>query len=240
MIKSLVVPGLLAAALFMTQSAQAAGIGIYGTGGVNFSTWRFRNDPQSYTSTDYFYGGGLIIDSNVARNELFNYRFTTGYEQYRIIQNEMKGSPNPRHRFSMTHTFGFGVARNEYVRFWVGPRIGMHYMYLRDSYTNDSLSMEMGYLGFNRNKVREKIDVIGLDALLALGLNINMGNVATLFFDIGVGYMGNYNIHVQENSHGFGVEGKIGFMFRINDTYKAAESAGDIKMQVKEIEQNTR
>lgn len=62
--------------------------------------------------------------------------------------------------------------------------------------------------------------MIGFDLLLAFGVNFNIGNMATIFLDLGFGYMGNYNIHETQKGHGFGLDGKIGFMFRINDKYK--------------------
>jgi hypothetical protein len=197
---------LCAMTLAIAQSAQAAGIGVYGTGGVNLDTISYRGATAN--STDYFYGGGLAIDSNVARNELFGYRFTLGYEQYRMKASNSDYTSDPIHRISMSHTFGFGVARNETVRFWLGPRIGIHYLFIRKTDTGWT------------TQVTEKTDFIGLDALLALGLNINMGDVATLFFDIGFGYMGNYDLHSSGIGNGFGLDGKIGFMFRINDKFK--------------------
>ncbi|HNW28761.1 MAG TPA: hypothetical protein PKN50_09815 [Spirochaetota bacterium] len=221
-----------ATVIIITQSAQAAGIGVYGTGGVNFSTWNYKG--ASANSTDYFYGGGLVVDSNVARNELFGYRFTAGYEQYRLKDPDTDSTSSAMHRVSMSHTFGFGIARNETVRFWLGPRIGMHYLRYRDSYNTINMSMFPYVMPYPQN-VKVTIDMIGIDALLAMGLNINMGDVATIFFDLGIGYMGNYNIRVSERGHGFGVDGKIGFMFRINDNYKLTSSTGNIKIEAQEI-----
>ena len=190
---------LFAICFCIAQSAHAAGIGVYGTGGVAMMNWQY-DGTKGGSSTDYFYGGGLVVDSNVARNELFGYRFTAGYEQYVLSDPNSDATSDPIHRFSMTHTFGFGVARAEMVRFWVGPKLGLHYLYRRDS----------GYT----------IDAIGFDALLGLGLNVNAGDVFTFFIDIGMGYMGVYNINSSQVGNAFGVDGKMGFLFRINDTYK--------------------
>jgi hypothetical protein len=210
--KTLVFLCLLAVVIGFARSAQAAGIGVYGTGGVALSTLRYHG--MSASSTDYFYGGGIVIDSNVAKDQLFGYRFTAGYEQYVFTDPNSDYSSSPIHRFSMSHTFGFGMARTEMVRFWVGPRIGLHYLYKHDS----------GY----------KYDAIGADALLALGVNVNAGDTFTFFFDIGFGYMGNYNINAAEVGNAFGFDGKIGFMFRINDTYKQTASPGDINIQTQD------
>ncbi len=227
--KMLLFFGLLAAALIITQSAQAAGIGLYGTGGAAFMNW--QNEGEKYgSSTDYFYGGGIVIDSTVAKNQLFGYRFSAGYEQYVFTSSVSDNSSDPIHRFSMSHTFGFGMVRTDMIRLWAGPRLGLHYHYFRES----------GY----------ELDAIGADALLAFGLNINAGNTFTFFFDVGFGYMGFYTIKSKESSgdafgftgkeirpmgHSFGIDAKVGFMFRINDTYKETASSGAVKMQVQDV-----
>lgn len=217
-----------AISMVFAQSARAAGIGVYGTGGAAFMNWKNEGDKYG-SSTDYFYGGGIIVDSNVAKDQLFGYRFSAGYEQYVLTDPGSSNTSDPIHRFSMSHTFGFGMVRTDMVRLWAGPRLGLHYHYLHKA----------GY----------ELDAIGADALLAFGLNINPGNIFTLFFDVGFGYMGFYTIKSKVTSadifgytpkemrpmgHSFGIDAKIGFMFRINDTYKQTASTGDIKMQVQE------
>ena len=42
----------------------------------------------------------------------------------------------------------------------------------------------------------------------------------TFFFDIGMGYMGVYNLKGSEVGNAFGADAKLGFLFRINDSYK--------------------
>ncbi|MBN1497307.1 MAG: hypothetical protein JXA07_11095 [Spirochaetes bacterium] len=200
------------------SSAWAAGIGAYGTGGVAFTTW-YYDGTKGGTTQDYFYGGGLIVDSNAARNTLFNYRFTAGYERFVVTDPDLDYEGDPIHRVSMTHTFGFGIARSEAVRFWIGPRIGLHYLFLNKSYTEWEFSP---FLGMLPQKVKIDLDALGVDVLLALGLNFNIGQTVTLFIDLGFGYMGNYNLNnTQEMGHAFGLDGKAGIMFRINDTYAA-------------------
>lgn len=202
--------------LAIAESAQAAAIGVYGTGGVNFSTWKYRD--ASASTTDALYGCGVVFDTNAAKNELFGYRLTAGYEQYRLKYTESDQSSDPIHRVSMSHTFGFGMVRTDLIRFWAGPRIGLHYLNYRNSYTTIRINVipPMIY----PKKIKVKLDMIGFDLLLAFGFNFNIGNMATIFLDLGFGYMGNYNIHETQKGHGFGLDGKIGFMFRINDKYK--------------------
>lgn len=186
-------------AVSVTSRAMAGGFGFYGTGGVNLSTWKYKG--ASANSTDYFYGGGIVIDSVVAKNKLFGYRFAADYQQY-VLTGPGASSSKPAHRFGLSHTFGYGVARNENIRFWLGPQFGFHYAYLRGS----------GY----------KLDVLGVDVLLAMGLNVHIGDAAAVFFELGFGYMGNYNLNASEIGHGFGAQAKMGFMFRFNDKYASA------------------
>lgn len=204
------------------SSAWAVGIGAYGTGGVAFNTWYYQGSSYGST-TDYLYGGGLIIDSNAAQDSLFNYRFTGGYEQYVITDPKSGETGDPIHRFSMTHTFGFGVARSDVVRFWLGPRLGFHYLYKRDSYMTYEFYPGVGTFTIIPVKNEIKLDGIGLDVMLALGVNFNIGQVVTLFIDIGFGYAGLVNINdTKDAGHSFGLDGKVGIMFRVNDTYSNA------------------
>ncbi len=209
----------LFAVIFPVTSAWAAGIGAYGTGGAAFSTWYYDGQKVG-NSTDYFYGGGLIVDSNAARNTLFNYRFTAGYEQYVVSDPDSNYTSDPIHRVGMTHTFGFGIARSQAVRFWIGPRIGLHYLFLNKTFTTWDLDVGLGYFTLLPRKTKIDFDILGLDIMLALGLNFNIGQYVTLFLDLGIGYVGNYNINDSKDmGHAFGLDGKAGIMFRVNDTY---------------------
>ena len=113
------------------KPAGAIGIGLYGTGGVDFSTWREKkyetysfNNNRNYKTTNYLFGGGLIMDTNVAGDSLLNYRFTFGYQQYRIPD----FGTEYMHGICMSHTLGFGLVRTRFVRLWIGPqlRVAIH------------------------------------------------------------------------------------------------------------------
>lgn len=194
-------------------ATHAVGLGVYGTGGANFNTWESREG--TYSSQDFLYGGGLVIDSNVAKNAIFNYRFTCGYSQYRIKDPQSGMIIDPFHRVGVGNIFGFGLLRTETVRFWLGPRIDAHYIFKRKTINDIEIA---GYYIIPIKRTI-KIDLININALLALGVNVNLGSLLTLFFDMGVGYMGVYNINQHENGHGFGLDGRLGVLFRINDRY---------------------
>ena len=215
--------------IFASSALWATGIGLYGTGGVGATTWTYKDG--SVSTTDYFYGGGLIIDTAVAADTLFNYRFTFGYEQYILKDPDTDTTGKPINRLSISNTFGFGLVRTEIARFWLGPRLGLHYLFKNDS--GKVLMYLPGPTGFIIFPVRRSLDldVIGLDIMLALGCNFNIGDYTTLFIDVGMGYLGNYNVHISETGNAFGVEGMAGIMFRVDDTYTRppATKANELK-----------
>jgi hypothetical protein len=217
---------LCAISAIIAQSAQASGIGIYGTGGAGFMNWTYNGSSDGST-TDYFYGGGIIIDSNAAADQVFGYRFTGGYEQYKARDPQSGLTSKGINRFSMSHTFGFGIARTPIVRFWIGPRFGFHYMYGNyntTDFTFTTMMMMFGYL-FPPMRVKIDLDYFGFDLMLAMGINFNIGEYTTIFLDMGFGYMGNFNLNdSNEKGNAFGLEGKVGIMFRVNDTYTVADN----------------
>lgn len=199
------------AIMLSATAAWAAGIGVYGTGGVNLGTWRYEG--ASTGTTDFLYGGGIVVDSCVARDQVFGYRLYAGYSQYLLTTSEYTGKP--AHRVGITNSFGVGIVRTNSIRFWGGPQIALNYIFLRED--------------------RYELDAIGLEALLAIGLNMHAGDAASFFFDIGLGYIGNYNINIAEQGHGFGVVLKAGLMFRINDRFGAEPTPAEGNPQEKKL-----
>ncbi len=98
------------------------------------------------------------------------------------------------------------------VRFWIGPRVGLHYLYKSESRNAYSILPTFTEILIIPYKVKIDIDAIGLDLLLAIGLNLNIEKYLTLFFDVGFGYMGNYNLNTPQTGHAFGLDCKAGFM----------------------------
>ncbi|OHD70445.1 MAG: hypothetical protein A2W19_15640 [Spirochaetes bacterium RBG_16_49_21] len=251
------------AAILSALAARAGGIGIYGTGGAGKggwsgygmgSRWLSRTLDAGYgdsSVTATFYGGGLIWDSAAAKDTIFNYRLKAGYERtfiYNREENAKSTIDRPIHRFSMTHTFGLGIVRNENIKFWMGPQIGLHY--LRPTVKSTLLETDAGMLLYyaalprilaNNEfyqqivllkliKINYKYDYIGLDLLWALGVNFNIGDYVTIFLDFGFGFMGNFSFKGNQKISFFGVQACAGTMFRINDKYRTSEN---IKIEIK-------
>jgi hypothetical protein len=173
--------------IFSFTSAMALGIGVYADGAYN----KFYATDQGQTAklNDFgFIGGGLVLDTCVAKNDLFNYRLGLGY------QRDLKNYDLPTHKFSMNNYFGFGIVRTSAVRWWVGPEIGFRYYYIGNDHGSKS--------------------EVGGNAGLVTGLNFNIGDVFTIGIDGGF----RYNLFFKDPIvHGPEGHGAISMLFRIND-----------------------
>jgi hypothetical protein len=225
------------AALFILlsfQPAMAVGFGVYGDIQRGFTNYGgiLGGDVEGWTS-DIGSSGGIILDTAVAANNSFNYRLKLGGGL--ISEDHQKFT-----HFNLIHTFGISPSnlRGELVRYWFGPRIGIHYLHA--SYTIsplDDYTLFIFYNYFPANNAllfglfmptKVKVDLFKGDIGLVLaGFNFNFGDVFTISLEFGVDYgftiralkSGSYHGDV----YGEGLEGfaNIAFMFRINDTYSA-------------------
>jgi len=224
--------------LVPASSALAVGLGVYGDVERGFTNYGgiLGGDVQGW-ATNIGTSGGIIIDSAVAKNNPFNYRFKIGGGL--LSENKQKFS-----HFDLIQTFGISPAsmRGEMVRFWLGPRIGLHY--LNGTYTvsgSDASSLLLLYAlpplsnGFNNillltmlTPQKAKVDLFRGDIGLVLaGFNFNFGEAFTISMEFGFKYgftigsikSGSYPGTV----YGEGLEGfaTIAFLFRFNDNYSA-------------------
>lgn len=128
----------------VSGSAMALGIGVFVDGGIG--EIRMKNYYTNVTGVcsyssynkglDYLFGGGLALDTCVVDGKLFNYRLQIGCDDYVaphepaswVIQgSRMHYAIHHTVRLSMTHTFGFGIIRNNAMRLWTGPSVSAHY-----------------------------------------------------------------------------------------------------------------
>jgi opacity protein-like surface antigen len=217
---------------YFTPDAGAIGIGVYGNGGGGQIMWD-NNTPEMR------FGGGFILDTNCAGNNLFNYRLNLGvnslitkyqsYDEYwiysqsafQLIPNSsyekiyMKGTTSVE--ISMSHVFGFGVLRTQNIRLWLGPEV---------------------FLAGTTGHVKGVTAGLGI----ALGLNINIGDSFTISISGSGRLRGGYRDYnytkrftavdpttiypvalypESKRQVGVGVDGLaiIAFMYRINDKF---------------------
>ena len=205
----------------LSSSAFAFGIGFYGDFNYGKTFWNIDTlivDPVSEYSyikksriglANLGYGGGIVLDSNVASDNLFNYRAELGFHYLTFPHNSGMNS----YMASTVHYFGFGIVRNETIRFWVGPQITLGCLFPREASNMAGLIAGGG---------------------LAAGININMGETFTLAFTGAARYVGGimFSFHKKGNSstaysgptYG-GPDGlvTVACIFRINDSYTSAE-----------------
>jgi len=173
------IPSCLAVAciLFIISPAYAVSLGVYSTGGFDFSTF---HSGRASSSIDYYAGAGLVLDTNVSANR-FNYRLHIGYDN--VIGSGSKFfSGFSMNRVSFIHTFGFSIIGTKQARIWMGPEVG--------------LSCQFNTSGY-------KPVFIIVHAGAVLGINLNAGNNFTFGLEIGMlaGLGANFN-HSYNRSNG--------------------------------------
>ncbi|MFO0687531.1 MAG: hypothetical protein U0900_02380 [Myxococcota bacterium] len=105
-------------------------------------------------------GIGLVFDTNLARNRLFNYRLNASlaFVDEEVgqagVENQVQGT-----NVSLDQTFGFGFIRTPHVRVYVGPSLhlgvgrvddNVHLNGFRENYERTSFTAGLGpELGFN-------------------------------------------------------------------------------------------
>jgi hypothetical protein len=246
-ILSLVCGGFL---LFTASTAMAFGIGAYATVGGGGST--FKTTKKDYmpnitdTSSDLTAGAGLIFDTNLAYNSIFNYRFKFGGGKYWVDREKEIDMA----RLHLSNIFGFGLVRAKYVRWWLGPQMGATYSWgkrgertyigiAKESYGYQMLAygapsiFDWNIPGPFKDKIR-KIDYGGINLGLATGVNINIGKNFTIALETGFKYnlnwgnqyrkiytwpIGLYEINSFKEKlfvHGWELYGEVAFMFRLS------------------------
>jgi hypothetical protein len=102
-------------------NASAAGFGLYVGTAPEVGRFDIRADP----GTEWNFSGGLLIDSNVARNRLFNYRLALGYQYTYLDLNPpfLGFEGDEGHGLSINQSFGFGLVRSRRFRIWAGPAL---------------------------------------------------------------------------------------------------------------------
>lgn len=198
---------------FFPADAMAIGLGLNLTGGVGSTEWEVEQDffPYSEWEEDVDVtrvGLGLILDTTVAKNRLFNYRLNIGCE---AVDYDIDGGGTfETEGCFMAHDFGFGIIRKKNLRLWVGPE-------LRLSYSEGELE--------NVSTTELHMATIGIGPVV--GLNLNFGKTVTLALKVGALSMGgggyvedkvsgqDWEIS-EEGSYAFA---NVGIIFRLGDKY---------------------
>jgi hypothetical protein len=175
--------------------------------------------PKTATNNLNSFGGGLIIESVTAKDIIFGYRLKLTYEVPPVPGIETHGFLKPLNRVGMFNTLTIGVVRTDSIRFWVGPEVGLSYAFHKNTRTYYTI---MPYGGsFYPYKVSQTqiISALTVDLVIALGLNAHITDVTSCFIEVGLGYIGVFDLLSSKGGHGFDFQFCTGFIFRVNDTF---------------------
>jgi len=159
--------------ILVTTEVRAYGLGVYGSYGYGSADWPKEGDSRP-DKDDNHYSVGLVFDTAVAKDKLFNYRLNIGYEKLTakpgegMISYDLNG-------VVIDNDFGFGLIRNERIRFWAGPEVRLQYLSGRATIGGIDLW---------------NINLFGVGIGPVIGLNYNFGSIVTL--GLKGGYLYNY------------------------------------------------
>jgi hypothetical protein len=171
-------------------SAGAVGLGANVDAGYGHASWSFDNQGIETINRDSacaYVGGGLVFDTAVERNTLFNYRLNLGIDQvsypdfilpeYYFATHFIPAGDLEMTRYKLVNSFGFGLVRTEGLRFWLGPQLLL-------SYAQGSETTHTSHLGYTYTR-EDDFSMAGAGLGLVLGLNINTPGVVTVALEFG-------------------------------------------------------
>ncbi|WP_455212410.1 hypothetical protein [Kaarinaea lacus] len=153
----------------ITTHSHAVGLGFsFGTGSEEW-----EKDRVQLVGDRDVRNMGFVVDTAVARDMIFNYRFTFLKEE-----NNAANAGLDMDGYAMTHDFGFGVLRTKHVRLWLGPQ-------LKGSLYNDV------YAGSTNSRLVG--DVIGYGFGPVVGLNVHLPQVLSFSFTAAYHFISAYS-----------------------------------------------
>jgi hypothetical protein len=219
---------ILTALLLLPINLYAFGIGTYGSASLGKYYWSYqiRNNPDSsdpkIESYLYTIGFGLMMDTNLSSDKRFNYRLHAGYSLVHINNKNNNESNYTVYDISgkekyFYNSFGYGLIRNESIRFWLGLQVGFGEI---DGKYDLPASMKEETNDFS---------VLFYSIGIIVGINFNIGEFITLGLDGGLRYPECYAYAETSNMSPYLMEVKgsgtevfinLCFMFRLNEPYR--------------------
>ncbi len=193
---------LISFAIFSKQ-AYATGIGPF----IYFGGSNVEMQGMKKTGTMGL-GAGLLVDTSVARDKLFNYRLNLSYT-YDFYNASL-------HLAKMNHAFGLGVYRTNRMRIWFGPQLGLGYIY--GEVKNDTVrtySLANLYIGF------------------VCGVNIHLNQVISLAIDAGYNF-GTFTSTQVVSEKTDATSKRVNFEFKPNFPYHEGYLAFGVIFRIRE------
>lgn len=161
---------LLVGGIYSTQ-AMAIGKGFYLQLGSGSSSWDLEDSygfQWSFDADTDHAGVGFVLDTAPAEDRLFNYRFQIGYEQF-VRKESSTSYKMDMDSLVIDQDFGFGIVRNERIRFWIGPQ-------LRISFSGGTPEGATNY----------DVSLFGIGLGPVAGININTPTRLSFAFKFGI------------------------------------------------------
>lgn len=166
----------------------------YGAGGyvtVHYGSYRWIVD-ESIKMSDSSYGGinrpapgrpaivggGILWDSCLAKDEMFNFRQHIGFNSH--LKSTVRLT-----EFGLTNTFGFSPYRTRLLRLWLGPQINFRYMWGSDARNYYTPSVYATYYPWAILAIKRTYKFATLGTGIAVGLNINVHKYVTVAVEAG-------------------------------------------------------
>lgn len=191
--------------LMCVANAHAFGIGPYvefasGSGSFNEDGAQiYMRGDDGDIDTDIS-GFGFVMDSNLSKPKLFNYRFSLGYNTV-DYPDEIDGW-----NVSLDNTFGFGIVKTDRFRLWIGPQIHLSYGKMEIPLYDDGYSYYYSFYDSDYyDEITDDVDVIGYGIGLVTGANFNLPRVGSICAELGARYQGNVtDTYEEEVSYYYG------------------------------------
>ncbi len=174
--------------VYSENTAHSIGLGAYIEGGGGGAFYILPSGYSERNSGQFFAGGGIMFDTSVSTNTLFNYRVGFAYNwtrattytppEYYLVNKVITPGNLDLNQIKLVNSFGFGVIRTETIRFWLGPQLIFFYNW------GDTTIIGV-YSGWNINR-KDTVSVGGLGLGFVAGINFNFTGIVTLALEFGV------------------------------------------------------
>lgn len=150
--------------LWSAPDALATGFGLYGTfgkGTIKFDNGWFASGSHDTSREDAeFIGSGMVIDTNVARDQVFNYRLNLGYEKL-TFDSDRESETDRLESTVIDQDFGMALYKSDKTRVWIGPE-------QRILFSHDEFGLGIGpVLGINLHTSQEATVALKLGFLFS-------------------------------------------------------------------------
>lgn len=203
--------------LLLPLSLQAVGFGVYvpfnfeEKSSVNYESTYYEKGYSQNRSYKPSAGFGLVFDTNIQKDKLFNYRL--GLETLNRMVKDINNTSctnncNQSTRVNIVNTFGFGIVRSQNIRVWIGPRINVAYHIERGNNEYHRSELEFGVapaMGIN----------IDLDKTVSLGLDLDYRAAAIT----GSSGDSNYYSSINYNGSTQGATARFYLIFKLRDGF---------------------